>query len=254
MTATDVATHRLERRERGTGHTYTLDGHKVPGVTTVLGALAKPALTDWAARLAAEYAVDEWDRLGGMPPTQRLTEIRGAHRRRSESAMSRGRRIHRFGELIASGRPVEVPDELDGPVTAYARFLDEWDITATHTEMPVAHTRYRYGGTLDAIVTAPRLGTVLLDIKTGGVFPEVALQLAGYRYADICNPDGTTAAMPELDGCYVAHVMNDAVELIPVLADEITHRTFLYLLSVYRWTAGAKGNESPIGQAIHPED
>ena len=70
---------RLERRNYGRGHGYKIDGYKVPGVTTVLGeSLPKPALIDWAARTTAAAAVDRWDELGALPPSQRLKALEGA--------------------------------------------------------------------------------------------------------------------------------------------------------------------------------
>ena len=45
-------------------HRYTLDGKPVQGVTTIIGnGLPKPGLTWWAAKVVAETAVHEIDRL-----------------------------------------------------------------------------------------------------------------------------------------------------------------------------------------------
>ena len=50
---------KLTRRNYGKGHSYYLDGEKIPGVTSVLGdGLAKPALINWAAKTVAGYAVE----------------------------------------------------------------------------------------------------------------------------------------------------------------------------------------------------
>ena len=63
---------------RGRGHSYELDGEKVPGVTTILSkGVPKPALVDWAARMAADYAINHWDELA----TQPLSDRHDAHRR-----------------------------------------------------------------------------------------------------------------------------------------------------------------------------
>jgi hypothetical protein len=241
---------RLVKRNHGGGHSYTLDGVKEPGVTSVLGTLAKPALPDWAARTAAEYAVDHWAELSEQPVSARLDAIRSAHNRRSRTAMKDGTRIHTFGAQLASGISVEVPDEYAGRAGAYARFLDEWDLAPVEVETAVAHTRYRYCGTFDAIMRSPRLGTILIDIKTGRVYAEAVLQLAAYRFADLMEGD---RPMIPTDGTYVAHVLGDAVELVPVAADERQWQTFLHLLTVYRWTLAIK-DESPVGRAVHPEE
>ena len=42
-------------------HRYKLDGQWVPGVTTILGVLDKPAIPKWAASQVAEYVADNPD-------------------------------------------------------------------------------------------------------------------------------------------------------------------------------------------------
>ena len=37
---------------KDSNHSYTLDGKRLTGVTTILGVIAKPALIGWAARMA----------------------------------------------------------------------------------------------------------------------------------------------------------------------------------------------------------
>ena len=54
---------RFARRNVGKSHSYTLDGRRIHGVTTVIGTLDKPALVDWAARETAAYADEHWTRL-----------------------------------------------------------------------------------------------------------------------------------------------------------------------------------------------
>lgn len=248
---------RLERRNHGRGHSYRLDGTKVDGVTTVLNSLPKPALINWAARQAAEKAVNEWDTLAALPPTERLNALAYAHREATSKAALRGTQIHDLGEKISHGEEVDVPAEHVGPVEAYARFLDRWDISPIATETPVASMRYHFAGTADcwARVGARDGQRALLDIKTGkGVYEEVALQLAAYRYADIWQPgDGTEEPLPEVDAVYVAHVLPDDVLLLPIHADLQTFRQFLYVMQTARWIAQAR-DESPVGSALTPPE
>lgn len=244
------------RRNHGAGHSYTLDGEKIPGVTTILNAMAKPALVDWAARTVAEAAVDDWDRWSKLAPSKRFQELSRAHRSSNKAAAARGTRIHALADKLQHEADVEVPDDLRGPVEAVARWLDLWQAETVWSETPVAHTAYRYGGTFDAVLDTPKLGRVLLDFKTGkGVFPETALQLAAYRYADVALVDGEEVDMLEVDRCVVAHVTSDDVETLPVDASEDTWRTFLYLAQVHRWTSvqGDRKTQDAIGQAVWPE-
>lgn len=264
--------NRLQRRNYGSGHGYQLDGRKVPGVTTVIGVMDKPALVNWAAEQSAGYAVEHWARLSEMPIMERAKEISGARFATNKRATVRGHRIHELGEQLLLTGESDAPDEFRGPVEAYARFLNTWMIEPITTEAPVGHTEYQYAGTLDVIAKSPLLGTILLDIKTGkGVWPEVALQLAAYRYADllltpreVVGPRGGKRTeyderpMIEVDDCYVAHVLADDVELVPVRAGRAEFETFLYLREVFDWKRIATDRKDddyhpPVGAAVFPE-
>lgn len=268
---------RFQRHNSGSGHYYTLDGEKISGVTTAIGALNKSALVNWAAKESASFAVDNWDRLSGLGVSQRYEEIRSAKDKRNKDAVVRGNRIHAMAERIAHGEEVDVPKEYVGPVDAYARFLDAWDFETIATETPVCRTDYRYGGTLDAIVESDRFGRVLLDVKTGsGVYDEVGLQLAAYRHADVLleeveqtGPRGgkkpslwVEKPMLSVDTVMVAHVKPDTVDLVPVVADQDVWRTFLYILEVFesytkrtQWKYKGEASFSPlVGKPIYPEE
>lgn len=229
---------RLVRRNYGRGHGYRIDGAKVPGVTTVIGTLDKPALVKWAARTAAERAVNEWDELSAMPLTQRLERIQYGARDVTREAALRGTQIHDLGDKLHRGAEVDVPPEHVGPVEAYAKFLDAWEIEPIASETPCANLTHGYAGTGDLWC---RIGvrdnmTALVDIKTGkGVYDETGLQLSAYRNSEIIQPEaGVEIPTPPVGLVYVAHVLPDAVRMLPITADERVFRTFLYLLAVYR--------------------
>lgn len=235
-------TPRLKRRNHGRGHSYLLDQAKVVGVTTVLDVMSKPALIDWAANTTAEAAVDRWDELSGLGPAQRLNILKRARWDVTKAAALRGTQIHDLGEKVARGEQVDAGPHV-GEVEAYARFLDWWDISVVATETPVAHTRHRYAGTADVWCQIGRLGNprALVDVKTGrGVYDETAMQLAAYRYADLWQPrgQGSEEPLPPVDAVYVAHVLPDRVDLLPVEADEATFLKFRYALELVRWREG----------------
>lgn len=251
---------RLARRNHGRGHSYTIDGVKVDGVTTVLNALPKQ-LKQWAADSAANYAVEHWAELSEESLTKRLDRIRFAHRDVLSSAALRGTRIHGYGEGLVHGRDVEIPEEYVGPAEAYARFLDEWQIEPVATESPVASIKYGYGGTSDMTATiGVRDGArALVDLKTGkAVYEDVALQLSAYRHAEIWQPDGPDSEtdQPPVDLVYVAHVLPDAVRMLPVRAGDPEFRQFLYVQQTARWLArhGFKGDDPLVGDAVLPTD
>ena len=232
---------RLVRRNHGRGHSYTLDGVKVPGVTTVTGNLPKTTLIDWAGRVTAAYAVDHWDELAQQPPSARLDTLTRARWQASSKAALRGTQIHALGERISHGEQVDA-GEHQAEAEAYARFLDRWAVEVLATETPCASTRWGYAGTADAWAVFGRGAyagqRVLLDIKTGrGVYDETALQLTAYARCDLWQPDGPASEQeqPPCDAVVVAHILTDTVELLPVDASDQQFRQFQYLLQTTRW-------------------
>lgn len=260
------------RLKRGQHHRYYIDGIPVPGVTTIAGKLDKSnALKIWAARESGSYAIEHWQELSELPLMERAQRIADAHKNVLSAKAAKGTRVHALADRIARGHRVEVPDDLRGPVEAYVRFLDRWDMETVAIEAPACNTEYMYAGTFDSIVQCPKLGTVLVDIKTNDkrVYSEVSLQLAAYRYCDIYQEQVDTVGprggkkveirehpMIPVDACYVARVVGDAVELVPVDADEQIWDTFLHLREVYEFAdrVDFRGQNNPtVHEPIWPE-
>ncbi len=252
---TTTTTTRLQRRNYGRGHGYKLDGEKIIGVTTALDVLDKPALRNWFAAEAAKRAVDEWDRLTELPISERLEYIKSGPRDKVRAAALRGTEIHGLGEKLASGEEVDVPAEHLGPVEAYVRWLDRWDVTPIATETPLCHTVHRYGGTADLWARVGKLDSALclIDVKTGkGIYSETGLQLAAYRHSDLMQPEkDAEIKTPDVYASFVAHVLPDDVRMIPVSTGPAVFRQFLYVLAVKRGVLGWE--EWPlVGSAIQP--
>lgn len=234
--------HIVERRDYGRNHTYRLNGSKAIGVTTAINdGMPKPALVTWGINSVADYALSHWDELGDMGPSEKLSTLKGSPWAERDRAALRGTEIHALAERIVHGEAVEVPEPLIGPVEAYARFLDLWEIEPLATEAVIGHTVYGYAGTGDlwAHVGVRDNMLALIDVKTGkDVYPDAALQLAAYRYANVWQPDGPdseTDHLPDIDLTYVAHVTPDDVRMVPVAADENAFKQFLYCLQTARW-------------------
>lgn len=230
----------IERRNYGSGHTYTVDGVKFDGVTTLIGdGLNKPALLRWASRSAAEYAVDHWDELSTKPVTVRLDEIKGAPWADRDAAARRGTEVHRLASELVRGVEVDVPDELAGHVESYVRFLDSWHPVPVLVETWVCNRKVRYAGTLDLVCDLRLGGKVerwLLDIKTArsGVFGEVALQLAAYANADTYqDADGEHPMMP-VDAVGVVHVRSDGYDVYRLPHDPAIFGVFRHVAFVAR--------------------
>ncbi len=110
-----------------------------------------------------------------------------------QQAARRGSLVHEYTELIDYGVPpedIDIEPELAGYVSAYIRFLRDWQPTWTMIEQIV--DGYMYAGRLDRYGTIDGR-TVLLDIKTtSGASRQQkvtwALQLHGYNMALLLLP------------------------------------------------------------------
>lgn len=248
----------FRRIDSGRGHRY-VDAHgiKVPGVTTLLsGGLPKPALTNWAARTAAEFAVDNWETLADEKPSVRLAKIKGAPRASRDAAALRGTKLHHAAELLQTTGSADVEPEQLPLVESYLRFVEEWQPEILHTEAAVYSVRHGYAGTLDQIADLIDGQRWLLDLKTSkGVYGDMALQLAAYRYADRIhwvNDDGVPCdfPMPEVDAVGIVHVRADGYDLVPLIAGPAQFRAFLYVAQV---AAAAGGLSELVGAPLVPE-
>lgn len=201
------------------GHRYKLDGRPIKSVTTLLQALAKPQLVAWAANEAADYAIDHWDHLTQQTPSERRALIAAAHRKRRDKAAAKGTQIHAWAEALIAGEPVEIPDEHAATVDALARWWEGSGFTVLHSECAVYADEddllgVPYAGRFDLLAQHPRYGTTLLDWKSGkGVYPEFAVQLAGYDAAEWLQVGDEDRPMPAINTLAVVHLQPDGPTL-----------------------------------------
>ena len=142
-------------------------GKVVPGVTTVLGILNKPALLKWA-----------WD-LG-----TKGINLEAAR----QAAADVGTIAHALCEAHLRGMEMDTgnlaPDMLSKAETGFLRFLDFWQkeqLTVLHTELAMVSERMQVGGTLDVLAVRPDGKRVLVDLKTSkGIYEEMLIQVATY--------------------------------------------------------------------------
>jgi hypothetical protein len=228
------------RRKYGSGHSYTLDGvPKVKGVTTMMKGLGGPP-ESYFTETTAGYAVDNWDRLATLPPSERMKEIAGATKARFTSAGIRGTAVHNLAEPLAHGEEVDVPDHLRGHVEACIQFLNDYDVEVIATETALFSRRHKYAGSGDMFiwVTLPsgKRIRVLGDWKTNakGPWGSVAFQLAGYRYADFmldgdAGKESNEVPVPEVDECWAVWLRGDGYDVCPMHVTREVHRELLYI-------------------------
>lgn len=235
----------IRRVNRGKNHTYYDGDRKLDGVTTVIGkGMPKPAIPYWAAREVAkavaawgpdEYA-DMREKLGVDGLVNYLKSVPWSLR---DKAAARGNEVHELSEKLSHGEEVEVPEELTGYVDSAVRFLDQWRPRTVLTEVVVASKQWGYAGTFDLLADLPDGRRVLFDYKTtsSGIWPETALQLAAYRWADTyLGDDGTEmpAAELKIDECMAVWVRPDGYDVVPLDTDEPVFRAFLHVQYVAR--------------------
>lgn len=194
------------------------NGKKLAGVTTILSeGLPKPALINWAANVTADYAVNNWELLTDMGVADRLKVLQRARFETSDAAAKRGTEVHHLAEKLMLGEEVAVPDELRGHVEAYVQFLDDWAPQPVLTEVTVVNYKYGYAGTLDMVMDCDSR-RILADIKTSArVYPDTALQLAAYRYAEVyLDGHGNELPMPKVQDSWVIWVRADGYSVVPL--------------------------------------
>jgi hypothetical protein len=230
----------IRRVDTAKSHYYRdATGARVPGVTTIKDkGVPKPALINWAGNFTAEYAIDHWDELATMAPAARLKLLQRARYADVDRAKDRGTEVHRAAEKLLAGEAVQVPEEIAGHVESYARFLDGFKVEPVHVEFSCVSYKWGYAGTADlcAWVQLPERGRVLSlqDLKTSrsGIFGETALQLAGYRYADVWVINGEEVEPEPVEFCFGIHVRADGYDLLPVEVGEQEFKDFLYAAKI----------------------
>lgn len=171
------------------GHKYTVDGGKrVTSVTQALSIINKPALINWAARMAVEFIADQLEAGQAYDEVQLLTifdEAKSAHYKKKVSAGNVGTFVHNWVEDYINGKNPATPVN-PGIKAAIERFLawqKEHKVKFLVAEQQVYSKKYNYTGTLDFICEID--GKMYIgDLKTSsGIYPEMMIQTAAYRYA-----------------------------------------------------------------------
>jgi hypothetical protein len=240
---------------RTADHRYQWNGGPfVPGATSVLRVLEKPALVQWAKNETAACAIRNYDfvtelrRRGGDPAAIKwLAAIPDFQR---DTAADLGSAVHTLAEQIVRGGDVTVPEEQVPIVDGYRRWLDDAKPDKIRVERMV-YSEQGYGGTLDVICQLDGQ-TWLLDIKTGkGVYDETRLQLAAYGHADwIGQPDdGRKYRVPKIDRYGVLHLRPDkyatGYALVEFAVNDDDFQAFLACLRLTSWRAALNGKGTP---------
>lgn len=155
--------------KRSKTHTryYSKEGKLLPGVTTILGVLNKPALVPWANGLGLqginvrEY-VDVLALIGTIGHEMICCHNRGVN-------------------FVSNGYPDELIDKAENCFLSYLAWEKQHKVEPMLCESQLVSELYGYGGTIDCYAKVDNVPTIV-DYKTGkAIYPEHIYQVAAYR-------------------------------------------------------------------------
>lgn len=165
-------------------HAYTFDGQFVPGVTTILNVLSKPALMPWAIGVTRDYWLKEVN--SGRTDFQTIhKESWNASKKVTKDAANIGQNVHEYAECFFKKQPLPElkSDQAKRGVEAFHKWFDSHKIEILASERRVFSKEHYYAGTCDFVAKIDGVLGVG-DIKTSsGIYPEMRLQTAAYQHA-----------------------------------------------------------------------
>lgn len=183
----------------------TPEGEEYDSVTSILSAIGKPALINWAAKTERELVIEAAANLWEDVPTGKkmsrpayvatLAERIGktkAHQRELTKASEIGTEAHALAEWNLReqlgqkvGPQPRVSDKAQWAFMAFEDWRKAWMVQPRLIEQAVWSTQHRYAGTMDLYgeCAAPGIGAIVActDFKTGkAIYPEAVLQVTAY--------------------------------------------------------------------------
>ena len=204
----------------GSGYKHPHDGSVVPGVTTVLKKLDKPAVAQWAVDNTAAFAVANIDALLNRTEEQGYGFLRWYWKRDAlagdtndirnysngvlNDAAELGTLIHDW--IAADHGACPYPDVASAPAYFW-EMVEQWDtwkaehnVVPLYTEVTLWSHQYGYAGTADAFWEVDGV-PMLIDVKSSrNTWDEHYMQLAALGAAD-------TMLLEPTDGHWVEDVV-----------------------------------------------
>lgn len=192
-------------------------GLLVPSVTNIIGTLDKPFLLGWYAKLAAESAVETEQKHPGLilaKPDAAVKHFKEAGSRKLESAGVIGDAVHNAVEQLAQGLASQHPENVNGYIDSFHKFIKEWQPEFVHFEVTCFGSindphigELKYAGTADFVAKINGL-TVVGDWKSGkSIHTEAALQLSALANAkEMITSEGDIIEMPKVDSGIIVHL------------------------------------------------
>ena len=167
---------------------YDINGVRHERVTTLLGVINKPALVPWAIKstTAKFRSILEESVNTTIDPVwieAALANAKDAADEARDAAADKGSEIHlAIQEFVTQGLwPTD--EVVNQCVLAYHEWSRTNPMEPVASEFTVWSPSERYAGTIDEIGLLPNGHFTVIDFKTGGAYPEHALQVAAYANA-----------------------------------------------------------------------
>lgn len=240
------------RKHTRKGRMYQIEDREYPSVTTILQAIGKPALVNWAAKVEREMVLEVSaglykDARPGMSEAAWITSMQSrltktkAHQKELAKASEIGSQAHALIEWTLKARMMEQPgpppkitDKAQWSFMAWEDWARSVDLKPIFVEQVVYSEKYSYAGTLDLMAEVNGKLTVL-DWKTGkAVYPEAHLQNAAYRQAirEMGHGDpvqGIIVRLPKVE-------TDPEFEAVEALPERECFDVFLHALNLWQWT------------------
>jgi hypothetical protein len=253
-------------------HRYYFNGEgPKPSVTTILEMLDKPALSTWKAQQAVRALHKGFSTPGAemhqMTEDEAVKWALAEVRKTRTNAASVGSGVHHLADMAlraseSDPKAWQVSEDTQPYIDAYRAFSDRYERSSFVSSEKAVWSLNGYAGTYDLLMMIPSECTCdpavtkvckdaehgkqqlwLIDIKTGkGLYPEFALQLAAYRWADyiILPNNPQTYDMPNVERTGILHLRPELYPMGYSLIDVPTTYTddyipFLGILEAYKW-------------------
>ena len=242
-------------------------------VTTILGCLKAEGLLYWTAEEAAKAAVNSAASLQARIEEEGreavIKWVRDARFRRAKgerTAAELGTEVHAACEAYAlTGQRPDVDAEVQPFLDQFDRWAQEFQPVYQAAEVTVYSPSYGYAGTCDAFLTVGGVRCIV-DYKSSRKsfdnrgnpttpYPEVALQLAAYRHAELAAvwrprrmeqyrrryyllgaaEREMAVPVPEVDTGLVIHITPDHCDAYPVECGPDIFESFLFVQEAARW-------------------
>lgn len=211
--------------------------------------MPKPALTNWAAKMAALFVVDNLDSVTALARADRdaaIDLIKGAPWRKSGRAADAGTEVHKYAEMVAravmeGAKPKgAVPPDVLPYLKQYVRFLKEYKVQPVMLETVIWNNDPAYAGRIDMAATIDGVdGIVIIDTKSGasGVWESAALQQTAYAYAEwyYDEDEQKLKPMPEIVATYALWLRPEGWALQPLESTEEEWEQIKRLHGSYMW-------------------